>query len=158
PEVDDETFDDSEKQQFLEVFSQNGAFPQIRKGEIREFVLENEDIQHSIQTLNSNLANYRFHFGYRVFDEIMQFLANAEANGMYEADDHMSARDSATFMKILPKFSGSEARVGLPLAALIEWAKDPFAQGEDATPLGRTLKRAEFMQTVLQTDGFVTAF
>ncbi len=158
PEVDDDTFDDSEKQQFLEVFSQNGAFPQIRKDEIREFVLENEDIRRSIQTLNSNLANYRFHFGYRVFDEIMQFLANAEANGMYENDDHMTALDSAAFMKILPKFSGSEARVGLPLAALIEWAKDPFAQGEDATPLERTLKRAEFMQTVLQTDGFVTAF
>src|SRR5699024_8678953 len=50
PEADDDAFDDSEKQQFLEVFSQNGAFPQIRKDEIREFVLENEDIRHSIQT------------------------------------------------------------------------------------------------------------
>src|SRR5699024_8223078 len=119
-EDDGETFDDAEKQQFLEIFSQNGVFPQIRKNEIREFVSANEDIRRSIQTLNSNLANYRFHFGYRVFDEIMQFLANAEANEMYDDDGHVIALDSAAFMKVLPKFSGSEARVGLPLAALIE--------------------------------------
>lgn len=154
--VGSRTFSEAEKHDFLRVFSQNGVFPQIRKDEIREFVLVNEDIRRSIQTLNNNLANYRFHFGYRVFDEIMQFLTNAEANEMY--DNSLFALDSAAFMKILPKFSGSEARVGLPLAALIEWAKDPFGMGEDASPLARTLKRAEFMQTVLQTDGFVTAF
>lgn len=148
--------DDVARQEFLQVFSQDGQFPQIRKHDIRAYVQGHDEVRDSLQRLNTALAEYRFHFGYRVFDEIIQFLANADANDMYE--DFHSALDSAAFMKILPKFSGSEARVGRPLGALIEWAQDPLNDGEDAFSLTRTLERAEFMQRVLQTDGFVTAF
>ncbi len=144
------------KREFLQSFSQDGKYPQIRKEEIREYVHRHETVRNSLQALNAALADYRFHFGYRVFDEIIQFLVNAELNELYESS--LEAFDSAVFMKVLPKFSGSEARVGEPLQALITWASNPFGSVEEAEPLQRSLARAKYMARILEANGFVTAF
>ncbi|MCO5227608.1 MAG: hypothetical protein M9934_04905 [Thermomicrobiales bacterium] len=147
---------EAQKEAFLAQFSQQGLYPGIRKDEIAAYVARNPQIRELLQSLNTMLAQHRFHFGYRVFDEIVQFLSNAEENGMY--DDWWAALDSAAYMKILPKFSGSEARVGKPLEILVAWANDPFGDGIDTPLLPRLHQRAVQMQEQLQIDGFVTAF
>ena len=61
------------------------------------------------------------HFGYRAFDEICQYLFNNDVNGMMTFED---AFDQAVLMKVLPKFSGSRARLQSPLLGVLTWAID----------------------------------
>lgn len=150
---DDAALSPEQQAAMLAAFTING-WPAINKNRIADYIAAHPEIRDALHRLNTGLARYRFHFGYRVFDEIVQFLANADANRMFESPG--DAFDSAVFMKILPKFSGSEGRVGRPLQDLHEWAKAPF--GVSGAPLTRTLARAAFMQQRLEVDGFVTAF
>ncbi len=77
------------------------------------------EIRHWLQLLNALLATWRMNFGYRVFDEIAQFLANVEANDGFESFGSFEhAFDVAVLMKVLPKFSGSAARLERPLLDL----------------------------------------
>lgn len=137
----------------LAAFTVNG-WPAIDKSRIGEYIARHPEIRKALHNLNAQLARNRFHFGYRVFDEIVQFLANAETNAMFASVE--DAFDSAVFMKILPKFSGSEGRVGAPLRTLHDWSRAPFGEGN--APLTRTLDRVGFMLRRLEEDGFVTAF
>ena len=65
---------------------------------------------------NRQLQNHRFHFGYRVFDDIAQYLYNNRANSMMPFQD---AFDQAVLLKVLPKFNGSRARLRAPLLSLL---------------------------------------
>lgn len=128
-----------------------------------------------LETLNTGLQKDRFHFGYRVFDEIAQFVFNADRNEMF--DSWEDAFDHAVFMKVLPKFNGSHARLSGPLWILVAWARDPEAPNVDwvtgefdsLTSAGaktdtmlngarfpRVGERALRMLTMLEADGFVS--
>ena len=65
------------------------------------------------------------HFGYRVFDEIIMFLKNAEENHME------NAFDQAVLMKVLPKFHGSRGKLAKPLESVLKWC-DIQKSGENA--------------------------
>ena len=126
------------------------------------------------------------HFGYRVFDEIMQFAHHAEANGLFaDADD---AFDHAVLMKVLPKFNGSRGKLQHALFDLIHWCRtttaldsetrsgyeSQFAQllddgksfsdvvisqadaVEDNWRYPATARRAALMMQELYTDGFAS--
>ena len=107
----------------LQAFSRDGRFVRIDKqGDIAAVVAEHPEIRTYLQSLNLLLRRDRFHFGYRVFDEIAQYLAiNDEHGMMYFA----VAFDQAVLMKVLPKFSGSRARLRSPLLSVLAWAIDP---------------------------------
>jgi hypothetical protein len=124
------TLDDATKQDLLCQFSRNGKFARIDKGEIADFVQRHDDVRQSLQHLNTALARFRMHFGYRVFDEIVQYLANNEANNM---ESREAAFDQAVLMKVLPKFTGSRARLEDPLRAVLTWALDPTGIAEEET-------------------------
>ncbi len=94
----------------------------IDKGEIARAVAEHPRIRDDLQALNNLLQQNRLHFGYRVFDEICQYLYNNDANGMMAFAE---AFDQAVFMKVLPKFTGSRARLQSPLHGVLAWAIDP---------------------------------
>jgi 5-methylcytosine-specific restriction endonuclease McrBC GTP-binding regulatory subunit McrB len=143
----------TDKNAMFSAFTVNG-WPAIDKTRIGQYVEYHPEIRLSLHDLNTRLARNRFHFGYRVFDEIVQFLANAKVNTMFPSMH--DAFDSAVFMKILPKFSGSEGRVGAPLQVLHNWVQEPF--GDGSPPLARTLDRVTFMLKRLEEDGFITAF
>lgn len=116
----------AESSELLGAFTRDGTFAQIDKDEIRSIVATYPSIRVWLQTLNELLAKSRMNFGYRVFDEIAQFLANAEANDAFASfDGFESTFDSAVLMKVLPKFSGSAARLERPLLDLLAWCVDP---------------------------------
>lgn len=75
-----------------------------------------------MDSLNRQLQSNCFHFGYRVFDEIAQYLFNNHINGMMP---FISAFDQAVLMKVLPKFTGSRARLRAPLLSLLAWTFSP---------------------------------
>lgn len=152
-QIESEAAGSVDREEMLAAFVANG-WPMINKTDVATFANDHPKYRKALHSLNLELAQSRFHFGYRVFDEIMQFLVRAEANGMFASLD--DAFDSAVFMKILPKFSGSESRIGGPLQSLLKWTHDPFGDGSAA--LTRTRDRVAYMDTRLRDDGFVTAF
>jgi hypothetical protein len=166
---------DDQRGALLQEFSRDGRFHRIDKNEIAEVVVRHKEIRTHLQSLNYKLQNDRFHFGYRVFDEIAQYIAvNDETNLM----SFPEAFDWAVFMKVLPKFSGSLARLRSPLTSLLAWAINPENPDTDAISAllqtqnaasGLTLnvlidgatypivaKRAHQMLEALYTDGFVS--
>lgn len=159
---------DEERQELLKAFTRDGTFAQVSKDDIRAAVEDHPEMRRWLQNLNQRLAEYQFHFGYRVFDEIAQFIHNADENGMF--DDWTEAFDHAVYMKVLPKFNGSHARLSKPLDALIAWAANPAGQDqvmegdpgdEGISPtvsprLARVEKRARAMKDTLEANGFVS--
>lgn len=119
---------DDDKQALLRTFTQNGRYPRIDKGDIREVVDRPERFGVDLQNLNLSLRRSRMHFGYRVFDEIMQFVFNAEENGLFIASE---AFDHAVLMKVLPKFNGSRAKLQTALFELIHWCHTTGTMSSD---------------------------
>lgn len=167
---------DEDRRGLLRAFTRNDTFAQVSKEDIRQAVDDHPEIRVWLQNLNERLAQHQFHFGYRVFDEIAQFIFNADRNGMF--DNWHAAFDHGVYMKVLPKFNGSHARLHGPLTSLREWANNPagsvsvpltaLGDGSDesgevvapiahASPrLDRVATRAERMLTILEAEGFVS--
>ncbi|HVL24815.1 MAG TPA: hypothetical protein VM450_12075 [Thermomicrobiales bacterium] len=166
---------DDAKHELLRAFTRDGRFAIVDKDDIRHVVEERPEIRRWLQSLNDLLKRDRFHFGYRVFDEIAQFVANADINGMLAFEE---AFDHAALMKVLPKFTGSRARLRTPLLSVLAWAVNPEApepkainellltilEGEDANRpalssdafFPHVATRALQMLETLETDGFVS--
>lgn len=108
-----------ERKKLLEAFTRDGKFAQIDKTAIGQFS-HLDHFKQLLVELNESLTPSNHHFGYRVFDEIMMFLKNAEENGMF-GDDLQAAFDQAVLMKVLPKFHGSRGKLEKPLHALLCW-------------------------------------
>ena len=82
-------------------------------------------------TLVNLLRPYNMHFGYRVVDEVLLYLWNAEALadpsfGLDTAFDHQLCQ------KILPKFHGSQAKLQEPLERLLLFCDDPLWRPPEA--------------------------
>jgi len=116
--------DDAQKQAMLAAFTRDGKFAQIDKEEVAAAVSAHPEIREQLQSLNVLLKRNRFHFGYRIFDEIAQYIHNNDINGMMPFEE---AFDQAVFMKVLPKFTGAKSRLRTPLLALLAWSIDPVA-------------------------------
>ena len=180
--IDGETdLSDQERQALLDAFIGNGdRYPRIDKDDIRAVVERHGQLRADLDNLNTSLKRYRMHFGYRVFDEIMQFVHNAELNGLFSPEE---AFDHAVLMKVLPKFNGSRAKLERPLVELILWSRQRVqATDDDARAIvadlenylsaGKSLdslvvdsddwrypatgKRAALMMQDLYTDGFAS--
>jgi 5-methylcytosine-specific restriction endonuclease McrBC GTP-binding regulatory subunit McrB len=167
---------DAERQALLAAFTRNRRFPRIDKAEIAAYVVEHPDVRGRLQALNALLQRDNLHFGYRVFDEIVTFLAVAEENGMFDELGANAAFDAAVLMKVLPKFHGSRGKLERPLRNVLAWClvpddpqpivSVPVAGGESdllaplrtlGYALPKTAERVLRMLAELQTDGF-TAF
>lgn len=167
---------DAERQALLAAFTRNGRFPRIDKAEIAEYVAEHPEVRDRLQALNTLLQRDTLHFGYRVFDEIVTFLAVADENGMFDGLGESAAFDAAVLMKVLPKFHGSRGKLERPLRNVLAWClvpddpnpilpmpvaggeSDPLAQLRTLDyALPKTAERVLRMLAELQTDGF-TAF
>jgi hypothetical protein len=158
---------DDQRRALLLEFARNGQFHRIDKDEIAEVVVLHPEIRTHLQNLNRELQRDRFHFGYRVFDEIAQYIAVNDETGLMPFPE---AFDWAVFMKVLPKFSGSLARLRSPLTSLLAWAIKPMqpdvsgisalVQAQSVSIDGATYpivaKRAQQMLEALYTDGFVS--
>lgn len=113
---------ESDKRGLLNAFTRSGRFRHIDKNEVAQAVADHPELPDWLESLNRLLAKDRFHFGYRIFDEICQYIVNNDLNKMMKFE---GAFDQAVFMKVLPKFSGSWARLRNPLISVLAWAIDP---------------------------------
>jgi energy-coupling factor transporter ATP-binding protein EcfA2 len=114
--------------QFLPDFTRQGQFAVVDKTLVAEFAATHDIYRQHLSTLNTLLQPHDLHFGYRVFDEIMMFLANAEGSPIFEGfgpDELDAAFDAAVLMKVLPKFHGTRGKLRSPLEKIVEWAREP---------------------------------
>jgi len=120
-------------QRLLQAFTQNETFERVNKNTIAAFVAAHPEVRTRLQNLNNLLKPHDLHFGYRVFDEIVTFLAAAEGNEMFVGENWMvedevgdyRAFDAAVLMKVLPKFHGSRGKLESPLRAVLAWCFNP---------------------------------
>ena len=70
-----------------------------------------------MENINQVLKKYGFHFGYRVFDEIVSFVANSQ-NSKLKIEKE-KALDYALKSKVLPKLNGVRQRLEKPLEDLL---------------------------------------
>jgi len=124
------TFSSGQSQELLNSFTRSGKFARIDKAEIASYIQNNPDQASLLQELNTALAPYSLHFGYRVFDELMMFLSNAEA--LRDELEPATAFDRGVLMKILPKFHGSRGKLEQPLGMVLEWCAVPDRKAEAA--------------------------
>jgi len=119
---------EDERRAILEDFSNGGTFARIEKPVIADYVAEHPEVRQRLQGLNDLLRPHELHFGYRVFDEIVSFLAAAEGNKLYDdLGGPEAAFDAAVLMKVLPKFHGSREKLEQALIAVLAWCLDPAA-------------------------------
>ena len=114
--------------QLLPDFTRQGQFAVVDKNIVAEFVATHDTYRQHLSTLNTLLQLHDLHFGYRVFDEIMMFLANAEGSPVFDGfgpDRLDAAFDAAVLMKVLPKFHGTRGKLREPLEKIVEWAREP---------------------------------
>ncbi len=169
------SLDEAGKRAMLAEFTRGSRFAWIDKGEVAAAIVAHPEIRVHLQSLNGLLKRNRFHFGYRIFDEIAQYLHNNDQNGMMPFPE---AFDAAVFMKVLPKFAGSRSRLRAPLLSLLAWAIDPalpptketvtsfetHMDGKsealrarvDGAALPRVASRALQMLETVESDGFVS--
>lgn len=82
-------------------------------------------VQQHLQAINEILANARLHIGYRSANEIALFMAiyrEMLPEATVESDeDWLVPLDIAVLQKILPRLTGSRAKLEIPLAQLCEY-------------------------------------
>ncbi|MBP7509808.1 MAG: AAA family ATPase [Prolixibacteraceae bacterium] len=82
-----------------------------------------EDVDNFFKKMLISLSPHNLHFGYRVINEISRFVINAkEEIDKLDIDDVL---DIQMLQKILPKFHGSQAKLGEPLNQLFELCAKP---------------------------------
>lgn len=172
------------KHALLEAFSRGSRYACIEKEAVAAYVADNPEVRQRLQRLNEQLRPYGLHFGYRVFDEIVAFLANAQDSGVYESvivedagarftglDETDLAFDAAVLMKILPKFHGSRGQLEQPLMKLLAWALNPDSPDKSLSDVDvtqvellrslpyrfpYTAERLQRMLQILYITGFAT--
>lgn len=78
--------------------------------------------------INELLSRYNMHFGYRVANEIAAYMNNVNSYSSDSTEVLGIAFDLQIKQKILPKFSGSAAKLEEPLRALQKLLGDHFVQ------------------------------
>ncbi len=115
-----------QRQALLTDFIRNGLYTRLEKETIADFVERHPEYREQLQALNQLLMPYDLHFGYRVFDEIIAYLDNAERNRVFDMLGGLPAAfDAAIQMKVLPKFYGARNRLEKPLLAVLAWCINP---------------------------------
>jgi len=117
----------------LPDFTRQGRFAVVDKTRVSKFAATHDIYRQHLSTLNVLLRSHDLHFGYRVFDEIMMFLANAEGSPVFDGfgpGGLDAAFDAAVLMKVLPKFHGTRGKLRLPLLNVFAWAITPDAGHE----------------------------
>jgi energy-coupling factor transporter ATP-binding protein EcfA2 len=132
--------------QLLPDFTRQGQFAVVDKNIVAEFVATHDSYRQHLSTLNTLLQPHDLHFGYRVFDEIMMFLANAEDSPVFDGfgpDELDAAFDAAVLMKVLPKFHGTRGKLREPLEKIIWWAREPGNPETGGLAVSEKLQNAE---------------
>ncbi len=138
---------DQERNAILKDFTRSGKFARIDKQAVIAHVAAYPEIRARLQILNDLLRPYDLYFGYRVFDEIVMFLAAAEANKLYDnLGTTEAALDAAVLMKVLPKFHGSRSRLEAPLSAMLAWCMNP--ESPDVQAIKTALQEVSSDKTV----------
>jgi energy-coupling factor transporter ATP-binding protein EcfA2 len=97
-----------------------------KKQRIAEFLSQYSHFRDHLENLKTLLAPHNLHFGYRVFDEIVLFLINAQSPVVLDGFGSLDAAfDCAVHAKVLPKFHGSRAKLEEPLVKVRLWCETP---------------------------------
>jgi 5-methylcytosine-specific restriction protein B len=137
--------------QLLPDFTNQGRFAIVDKVAVADFVQQYPTYREHLTRLKALLQPHDLHFGYRVFDEIMMFLANTEDSPVFDGfgpDGLDAAFDAAVLMKVLPKFHGTRGKLREPLEKIVRWAREPDEAEAGRQALSDELQDAERMASL----------
>ena len=103
--------DDIDVEKIKRDLTHDGGFIGKEKSVIFEFLKSNDNVMENLKQYNSALKDSGFEFGYRVFDEIVLFLAESSAMEEIVEIDETTAFDLAVKMKVLPKIHGTKQKI-----------------------------------------------
>ncbi|ABR91626.1 Uncharacterized conserved protein [Janthinobacterium sp. Marseille] len=72
-----------------------------------------------IKQIHHVLAKYHLHFGYRVINEISRYILNAQEYCSQDPEILTLALDLQLLQKVLPKLSGAQSKLDLPIRELL---------------------------------------
>lgn len=136
-----------------EDFSRGGRFAGVDKRDVRAQAMHDPEVVNQLRDLHELLRDSGLGFGYRAFDEIMQFLSALESSPLRSGlprDPQDEAFDMAVCMKVLPKFHGPYRFLAPTLEAVVAWAQE---RGLDTTS-----RKVKEMQRRGQVHGHVSYF
>jgi len=105
-----------------------------------------DSLKESIRELNHILHDSHLHFGYRVANEMARFLRTAE--DATQGQEATFALDLQVLQKVLPKLSGSRAKLEKPLTELLAFAHQHR--------LAESAKKIYRMLEAVKSVGFVS--
>lgn len=110
--------DEAQADDLRRHFSRNGMFIQLTAPSLATPWLD------KLILVNQALERHRLHFGYRVRDEVLEYLTQAGQEGFLGTGDgaRRKAFDLQLMQKVLPRLSGSRERLERPLRALLTLA------------------------------------
>jgi hypothetical protein len=107
-------------------FVRGGHFAGVDKRDVYAQAHEEPEVLELLADLNARLGSVGLEFGYRVVDEILQFLAALReaplSDGLPRDEPGDTAFDAALRMKVLPKFHGPFRPLAPGLDAIRTWA------------------------------------
>jgi hypothetical protein len=161
-----------DREALLDAFTREDGGAGVDFDVVADLAERHPDFTAWLQGLTNTLAASDLDFGYRVYGEIMMFVANAERAPWYDGfgSSVIAAFDEACVAKILPKFSGTRTRLREPLLAVLAWAIDPSSPPSPSTladqlspgvelqavELPRLAAKSRAMLDKLERQGFVS--
>jgi len=113
-------------QQDIRLFTNQGKFVEKLIAKDFRVTREHSEYYKKLRMLSDLLQPYNLHFGYRVIDEILCYLDNAQElagkNGNHAPLELDTAFDLQILQKILPKFHGNRNQLEVPLAKLLRFS------------------------------------
>ena len=108
-------------------FTRSGRFAGVDKAAVSAQAEAESVVLERLRDLHKTLQPYGLEFGYRVVDEVLQFLAALGdapvIDGLPRSPEDL-AFDTALCMKVLPKFHGPFRHLEPGLTAVRTWAQD----------------------------------
>ncbi|MED3957667.1 HI_0552 family protein [Priestia aryabhattai] len=101
---------------FVKAFTDEGSYHNSLI--LKEFTFDGElsASYKKLKEIHQLLLKDKLHFGYRVVDEVLYYLSNAQKLGIFKAND---ALDLQILQRILPKFHGNRKKLEKPLLKLL---------------------------------------
>jgi len=133
---------DQEREVLINDFTRKKKFAVINKNAINQFIKNHPDFHKRLNILKQLLEPFGMHFAYRVYDEIMMFLINAEKSVVMDGfGDLKTAFDISVLMKVLPKFYGPRGRLEEPLLRVLSWTIGPFYSVRQIISFAKELRK-----------------
>jgi len=143
-------------------------FYNLKLAAMADFYGLNADVKNVVAQILESLKSDNMHFGYRTLAEIASYIDRSTTHIDTTPNTRFASLDIQILQKVLPKFSGTAAKLERPLKVMIHRLSEPLLPIADLTSkkiqeiditqtqFPRSLAKLIRMYRVVTTQGFVS--